>query len=205
MFVFLTVETLNGIESPATTEVRHLFFALLPVGDMYEVGAESGRYYCLNVPLRDGIDDQSESNNTWGHTFLLFCDYHMRFDQRVCMFCFQATGSCSSLLLDRWWIITSRPASSCRSVSSSYHLLLYDLICVCAIASPVCVCLQCGADSLGCDRLGCFNLSIRGHGWDKVFSSWTQIFLNSQHMSTDSCNIICVCGFQWVCGVCEEL
>ncbi|MGH0162681.1 UNVERIFIED_CONTAM: hypothetical protein FKN15_070905 [Acipenser sinensis] len=28
-------------------------------GDMYEVGAESGRYYCLNVPLRDGIDDQS--------------------------------------------------------------------------------------------------------------------------------------------------
>jgi histone deacetylase 3 len=24
--------------------------------------------------------------------------------------------------------------------------------------------LQCGADSLGCDRLGCFNLSIRGHG-----------------------------------------
>uniref|UniRef100_A0A3B3CI74 Histone deacetylase 3 n=1 Tax=Oryzias melastigma TaxID=30732 RepID=A0A3B3CI74_ORYME len=29
-------------------------------GDMYEVGAESGRYCCLNVPLRDGIDDQSE-------------------------------------------------------------------------------------------------------------------------------------------------
>uniref|UniRef100_A0A2K6KUL4 Histone deacetylase domain-containing protein n=1 Tax=Rhinopithecus bieti TaxID=61621 RepID=A0A2K6KUL4_RHIBE len=24
--------------------------------------------------------------------------------------------------------------------------------------------LSCGADSLGCDRLGCFNLSIRGHG-----------------------------------------
>ena len=32
----------------------------LPIGDMYEVGAESGRYYCLNVPLRDGIDDQSK-------------------------------------------------------------------------------------------------------------------------------------------------
>ena len=25
--------------------------------------------------------------------------------------------------------------------------------------------LQCGADSLGCDRLGCFNLSIKGHGY----------------------------------------
>lgn len=33
---------------------------MLCLGDMYEVGAESGRYYCLNVPLRDGIDDQSE-------------------------------------------------------------------------------------------------------------------------------------------------
>ncbi|XP_016118837.1 histone deacetylase 3 [Sinocyclocheilus grahami] len=31
-------------------------------GDMYEVGAESGRYYCLNVPLRDGIDDQNATN-----------------------------------------------------------------------------------------------------------------------------------------------
>ncbi|XP_065833815.1 histone deacetylase 3-like [Oscarella lobularis] len=29
---------------------------------------------------------------------------------------------------------------------------------------PGCIVLQCGADSLGCDRLGCFNLSIRGHG-----------------------------------------
>lgn len=194
MFVFLTVETLNGIKSPATTEVRHLFFALLPVGDMYEVGAESGRYYCLNVPLRDGIDDQSESNNTWGHTFLLFCDYHMRFDQHVCMFCFQATGSCSSLLLDRWWIITSRPASSCRSVSSSYHLLLYDLICVCAIASPG-VCLSAVWSGLaGLWQAGLLQPQYpRTRVRHKVFSSWTQIFLNSQHMSTDSCNIICVC------------
>jgi histone deacetylase 3 len=29
---------------------------------------------------------------------------------------------------------------------------------------PTCIVLQCGADSLGCDRLGCFNLSIKGHG-----------------------------------------
>ena len=38
---------------------------------MYEVGAESGRYYCLNVPLRDGIDDQSESPtlSCWAFTF----------------------------------------------------------------------------------------------------------------------------------------
>ncbi len=31
-------------------------------GDMYEIGAEKGKYYSVNVPLRDGIDDQSESS-----------------------------------------------------------------------------------------------------------------------------------------------
>ena len=29
---------------------------------------------------------------------------------------------------------------------------------------PSVIVLQCGADSLGCDRLGCFNLSLKGHG-----------------------------------------
>ena len=29
-------------------------------GDMYEVGAESGRYYSVNVPLLTGIDDASK-------------------------------------------------------------------------------------------------------------------------------------------------
>ncbi|KOB64629.1 Histone deacetylase, partial [Operophtera brumata] len=53
-------------------------------GDMYEIGAESGRYYSVNVPLKEGIDDQSY--------------------------------------------------------------------------------VQCGADSLAGDRLGCFSLSTRGHG-----------------------------------------
>ncbi|MGH0147589.1 UNVERIFIED_CONTAM: hypothetical protein FKN15_010849 [Acipenser sinensis] len=74
-------------------------------GDMYEVGAESGRYYCLNVPLRDGIDDQS---------------YRLLFQPVI------------------------------KQVVDFYQ--------------PTCIVLQCGADSLGCDRLGCFNLSIRGHG-----------------------------------------
>uniref|UniRef100_A0A8C6VRG2 Histone deacetylase 3 n=1 Tax=Naja naja TaxID=35670 RepID=A0A8C6VRG2_NAJNA len=74
-------------------------------GDMYEVGAESGRYYCLNVPLRDGIDDQS-----YKHLFQPVINQVVEFYQ------------------------------------------------------PTCIVLQCGADSLGCDRLGCFNLSIRGHG-----------------------------------------
>ena len=27
---------------------------------MYEVGAESGRYYSVNIPLKEGIDDASK-------------------------------------------------------------------------------------------------------------------------------------------------
>ena len=30
----------------------------LIVGDMYESGADNGKFYSLNVPLKDGIDDQ---------------------------------------------------------------------------------------------------------------------------------------------------
>ncbi|CAI9736473.1 histone deacetylase 3-like [Octopus vulgaris] len=74
-------------------------------GDMYESGAESGRYYSVNVPLKEGIDDQT---------------YMQVFKPVI------------------------------QAVMESYR--------------PTCVVLQCGADSLGSDRLGCFNLSVRGHG-----------------------------------------
>ncbi|XP_041358111.1 histone deacetylase 3-like [Gigantopelta aegis] len=74
-------------------------------GDMYELGAESGRYYSLNVPLKEGIDDAT---------------YMQVFKPIV------------------------------QAVMDFYQ--------------PTCVVLQCGADSLGSDRLGCFNLSIKGHG-----------------------------------------
>ena len=37
----------------------HVFVLL---GDMYEIGADKGKYYSINVPLKDGIDDQSECN-----------------------------------------------------------------------------------------------------------------------------------------------
>ena len=37
---------------------KHYFLSRV-TGDMYEVGAECGRYYSVNVPLKEGIDDQS--------------------------------------------------------------------------------------------------------------------------------------------------
>lgn len=74
-------------------------------GDMYEIGAESGRYYSVNVPLKEGIDDQS---------------YYQVFN----------------------------PVIS--------HVMEYY--------RPTAIVLQCGADSLAGDRLGCFSLSSKGHG-----------------------------------------
>ena len=38
-----------------------IYQALFLAGDMFELGVENGRYYSLNVPLRDGIDDQGWS------------------------------------------------------------------------------------------------------------------------------------------------
>nr|QVX32609.1 HDAC3 [Platynereis dumerilii] len=74
-------------------------------GDMFEIGADSGRYYSVNVPLKEGIDD-----NMYMHVFKPVMQSVMDFFQ------------------------------------------------------PTCIVLQCGADSLGSDRLGCFSLSVKGHG-----------------------------------------
>lgn len=81
----------------------NLFFP--GTGSMYEIGAESGRYYSVNVPLKEGIDDQSY--------FQVF-----------------------------------KPVIS--------HVMQFY--------RPTAIVLQCGADSLAGDRLGCFSLSTRGHG-----------------------------------------
>lgn len=74
-------------------------------GSMYEIGAESGKHYSVNVPFKEGIDDQS---------------YFQVFKPVV------------------------------QSVMDYYR--------------PTVIVLQCGADSLAGDRLGCFSLSTRGHG-----------------------------------------
>lgn len=74
-------------------------------GHIDEIGTSLGKYYSLNVPLRDGIDD------------------------------------------------------------ASYVWLFKEVMgAVIATFQPSAIVLQCGADSLGCDRLGCFNLSIEAHG-----------------------------------------
>ncbi|VAI45502.1 unnamed protein product [Triticum turgidum subsp. durum] len=83
----------------------HKFGDYFPgTGDVRDIGHSKGKYYSLNVPLDDGIDDES------------------------------------------------------------YQSLFKPIMAkVMEVFQPGAVVLQCGADSLSGDRLGCFNLSIRGH------------------------------------------
>lgn len=74
-------------------------------GLIFESGVGAGRNYAVNVPLKDGIDD-----DLYVHLF---------------------------------------------------RLVVEPLV---AKYQPLVIVQQCGADSLGYDRLGCFNLNIRAHG-----------------------------------------
>lgn len=74
-------------------------------GSVDEIGVGSGKHYAVNVPLKDGIDD----------------DLYVRL----------------------------------------FKAITEPLI---AKFQPTAIVQQCGADSLGFDRLGCFNLNIRAHG-----------------------------------------
>ncbi|KAG9294990.1 hypothetical protein G9A89_017784 [Geosiphon pyriformis] len=83
-------------------------------GDTNEIGSELGKYYSINVPLKNGIDDENYVN---------------LFKQIM------------TAIRDRY--------------------------------QPNVIVLQCGADSLGLDRLGAFNLSIRAHGeCVRIIKSW---------------------------------
>lgn len=73
-------------------------------GDLKDIGYSRGKYYSINFPLRDGIDDES-----YASVFEPVLSHVMQ-----------------------WY----RPGA---------------------------IVLQCGADSLAGDRLGCFNLSSKGH------------------------------------------
>ncbi|CAL8463701.1 g3235 [Coccomyxa elongata] len=73
-------------------------------GDLKDIGERHGKFYSINVPMRDGTDD------------------------------------------------------------ATFHRLFKPIMAkVMEVFSPGAVVLQCGADSLAADRLGCFNLSLEGH------------------------------------------
>ncbi|CAD5170031.1 unnamed protein product [Musa acuminata subsp. malaccensis] len=111
LYVDIDIHHGDGVEEAFYTTDRvmtvsfHKFGDYFPgTGDIRDIGYGKGKYYSLNVPLDDGIDDES------------------------------------------------------------YQSLFKPIMGkVMEVFRPGAVVLQCGADSLSGDRLGCFNLSIRGH------------------------------------------
>lgn len=111
LYVDIDIHHGDGVEEAFYTTDRvmtvsfHKFGDYFPgTGDVRDIGYGSGKYYSLNVPLDDGIDDES------------------------------------------------------------YQSLFKPIMGkVMEVFRPGAVVLQCGADSLSGDRLGCFNLSIKGH------------------------------------------
>ncbi|XP_042513443.1 histone deacetylase 6 [Macadamia integrifolia] len=111
LYVDIDVHHGDGVEEAFFTTDRvmtvsfHKFGDFFPgTGHLKDIGVGTGKYYALNVPLNDGMDDDSFRG--------LF-----------------------------------RPII--QKVMEVYQ--------------PDAVVLQCGADSLSGDRLGCFNLSVKGH------------------------------------------
>ena len=110
LYIDIDIHHGDGVEEAFYTTDRvmtvsfHKFGEYFPgTGDLRDIGAGRGKYYAVNFPLRDGIDDES---------------YETIF----------------------------KPVMT--KVMESYQ--------------PNAVVLQCGADSLTGDRLGCFNLTLKG-------------------------------------------
>lgn len=117
---------------------------------MYEVGAGKGKYYSLNVPLKDGIDDDGvcrgrKRNQT---------------DER------RGSRERNSEMADCSETSHSPTLLSLPNLQGYMSLFRPVISKVIEVYQPSAIVLQCGADSLGCDRLGCFNLSIPAHGYD---------------------------------------
>ena len=111
LYLDIDVHHGDGVEEAfyATDRVMtvsfHKFGEFFPgTGDHVDYGVDSGKYYSVNIPLREGITDEAYSR--------LF-----------------------------------RPVM--QKVMDVYQ--------------PSAIVLQCGADSLTGDRLGCFNLTLHGH------------------------------------------
>ncbi|KAK4176534.1 putative histone deacetylase [Triangularia setosa] len=111
LYIDIDVHHGDGVEEAFYTTDRvmtvsfHKYGEYFPgTGELRDIGIGTGKYYAVNFPLRDGIDDTA---------------YETIFEP----------------------VITN--------VMQYYQ--------------PEAVVLQCGGDSLSGDRLGCFNLSMRGH------------------------------------------
>ncbi|CAI7855661.1 unnamed protein product, partial [Closterium sp. NIES-53] len=130
-------------------------------GDLRDTGYGRGKHYSLDVPLHDGIDDDSYLS-----LFKPLISKVMHIFQPGAVV-LQLEAQCGDL----------RDTGYGRGKHYSLNVPLHDgidddsylslfkplITKVMDVFQPGAVVLQCGADSLSGDRLGCFNLSVRGH------------------------------------------
>ncbi|CAI0398231.1 unnamed protein product, partial [Linum tenue] len=112
LYIDIDVHHGDGVEEAFYFTDRVMTVSFHKFGDLFfpkEIGEKEGKFYAINVPLKDGIDD--------------------------------------------------------TSFTRLFKTIISKVI---EIYQPSSIVLQCGADSLAGDRLGCFNLSIDG----KFLSLW---------------------------------
>lgn len=133
LYIDIDVHHGDGVEEAFFTTDRvmtvsfHKYGEYFPgTGDLRDIGAGKGKYYAVNIPLRDGMDDDSYES-----IFVPIMTKVMETFQP------SAVGKIKSIYI----FIQNRNAKHL------FHIVL-----------------QCGADSLTGDRLGCFNLTVKGHG-----------------------------------------
>jgi len=111
LYIDIDIHHGDGVEEAFYTTDRvmcvsfHKYGDYFPgTGDIRDIGAGAGKYYSVNFPLKDGIDDEAY-----------------------------------------------------KSIFKPVMAKIME------VYRPGAIVLQCGADSLTGDRLGCFNLTIKGH------------------------------------------
>ncbi|KAK1407222.1 hypothetical protein QVD17_38836 [Tagetes erecta] len=111
LYIDIDIHHGDGVEEAFFTTDRVMTVSFHKFGDFFpgtghikDIGVNQGKYYALNVPLNDGMDDDS--------------------------------------------------------FRGLFRPIIHKVM---EVYQPDAVVLQCGADSLAGDRLGCFNLSVKGH------------------------------------------
>jgi len=112
LYIDIDIHHGDGVEEAFYTTDRVMTVSFHKYGDFFpgsgavgDVGDQKGKYYSVNFPLEDGIDDKN-------------------------------------------FLAVFKPVISK----------------IMEVFRPGAIVLQCGADSLTGDRLGCFNVTLRGHG-----------------------------------------
>ena len=150
LYIDIDIHHGDGVEEAFYTTDRvltvsfHKFGEYFPgTGDVKDVGANVGKYYSVNFPLKVGpLALPTPPGRARAHHARAHTPARSHASRGICLFSPSQDG------MD----------------DTSYESIFKPVIAkIMQLYQPGAIVLQCGADSLSGDRLGCFNLSIKGH------------------------------------------